>query len=846
MLDKSILDNNLNEVVSYKDFFKAFGFTDNDKIYLRSFDDKKGDDKGHNMDILLCVFDHILSTLKARNDKGEGIFFIPNGDGQLDKLVKHARAQYIDIDDYSFLQQIEMLNEFKLEPSIIVKAKKSLHAYWLLQDGDIRYFREIQERLIQHFGSDVRIKNESRVMRLYGFNHNKTDPPTLVKLIKFNPELRYTQQQLHEVLPRLKNTSKKKSGRSAKSPSDQDGKKLIVHGERHGYLIERLGYYVQTIGDTSDDEMIFALLWADFQQNCENDDHLDYEHIRSHYFNEIEKTRAKFAENKKDPGFFKYARKAWMNEHPGEEFDPDKVGWSEIEAAGHRAKEKNLLFDWRPAKPSDPSEYGDTSEMSETQALELSRKEASALNLVKVGKDDNVHILSIPENYYTILRDDPYLRGKLRYNMLDGRVYAHGFFWGIDDHPVRDVDLFNIRRFESSVYRIHSKEDILDNIYAVADFNAFHPVREMLNSLEWDGAERIPDLLPRYLGAEKTDYTTAVTKLLLYAVIQRVFHPGIKFDTAIILADTKQGTGKSTLCRLLALRDEWYTDSLDDLNDNKRAFEALRGHIIVELGEMIATRRARDIETIKGYLSRTADDYRTPHAKFTERYPRQAVFIGTSNRSQFLPDDRSGNRRFIPVLCDGNRQEVHPMANIEEAREYVRQCYAEAMVIGEQEGFPLVLSKEHEDRLKRLQEISAPEDEKVGIIQEWLDSAKPSFVCTRMIYDYALPNTVFCNHMRGNAPEKWELQEIAEIMITSIEGYVKYMGTDGSKMGAKKYFSAPGRDYGYQRAWMRVEDIPSDIPSDIPTDTYPDEKHIPSKGDLDGFTKVKDDEDIPL
>ena len=484
-------------------------------------------------------------------------------------------------------------------------------------------------------------------------------------------------------------------------------------------------------------------------------------------------------------------------------------------------------------------EYSDTSELSEAQALELSKNETLDLVTSKKGS-----VLSIPENYYTILCDDAYLHGKLRYNQLDGRVYAHGFYWAVDDHPVRDVDLFNIRRFISAVYRIRGKDDILDNIYAVADFNAYHPVREMLNSLKWDGVERISELLPRYLGADRSSYTTAVTKLLLYAVIQRVFHPGIKFDTAIILADTKQGTGKSTLCRLLALQDDWYTDSLDDLNDNKRAFEALRGHIIVELGEMIATRRARDIETIKGYLSRTADDYRTPHAKFTERYPRQAVFIGTTNKSQFLPDDRTGNRRFIPVLCDGNQQKIHPMANMEEAREYVRQCYAEAMVKGKQEGFPLVLSKEHEDRLRRLQEVSAPEDEKVGIIQEWLDTQKPSFVCTRMIYDYALPNVVNCNRARGNTPEKWQLAEIAEILNTSIEGYTKYMGNDGSNAGAKKYFGtgSMGDNYGYQRAWMRVEHIPSDIPRDIPTD----QNHIPSDGDLDGFKAVQDDEYIPL
>lgn len=478
-------------------------------------------------------------------------------------------------------------------------------------------------------------------------------------------------------------------------------------------------------------------------------------------------------------------------------------------------------------------EYSDTSELSEAQALELSKNETLDLVTSKKGS-----VLSIPENYYTILRDDAYLHGKLRYNQLDGRVYAHGFYWAVDDHPVRDVDLFNIRRFISAVYRIRGKDDILDNIYAVADFNAYHPVREMLNSLKWDGVERIPELLPRYLGADRSSYTTAVTKLLLYAVIQRVFHPGIKFDTAIILADTKQGTGKSTLCRLLALQDDWYTDSLDDLNDNKRAFEALRGHIIVELGEMIATRRARDIETIKGYLSRTADDYRTPHAKFTERYPRQAVFIGTTNKSQFLPDDRTGNRRFIPVLCDGNQQEIHPMANLEEAREYVRQCYAEAMVIGKQEGFPLVLSKEHEDRLRRLQEVSAPEDAKVGLIQDWLDSGKPTFVCTKMIYDYALPSIGYCNHAQGNTPDKWELQEIAEIMNTSIDGYVKYMGVDGGSEDVKKRF----KEYGPQRAWIRVETVPTDVPTDVPTK----QKTVPSDAKLDGFTEVKEEERLPF
>lgn len=617
---------------------------------------------------------------------------------------------------------------------------------------------------------------------------------------------------------------KKKSTRAAEKTTGE----TVPHGRRHKYLVERIGYYVSHIGATSDDEMILALLIADFYKNCENDDGIDDAHLREHYLKVITDTREKFEQNKKEPGFYKYAVKAWCAEHDGAEFDSNVTPWAEVEEAGNRAKENGVVFAQEPQTPA-AIEYTDSTELSEVQALELSRKEADALNLIRTKEG---RVLSIPENYYSILRDDPYLHGKLRYNQLDGRVYVHGVYWDVDSHPVRDVDLFNIRRFISAVYQIRNKEDIFDNIQAVADFNGYHPVRELLNSLEWDGVERIPDLLPRYLGAERSDYTTAVTRLLLNAVIQRVFHPGIKFDCAFVLADSQQGSGKSTLCRLLALDDGWFTDSLDDLNDNKRAFEALRGHVVVELGEMIATRRARDIETIKSYLSRTADDYRTPHAKFTERYPRQAVFIGTSNRSQFLPDDRTGNRRFIPILCDGKRQEVHPMKDIDEAREYVRQCYAEAMTLGARDGFSLVLSEEHMERLKRLQEISAPEDAKAGLIQEWLDVTKPKFVCSRMIYDYALPSIARCNQMMGNTPERWELQEISELMNQSIDSYVRYTDSD------KKRFS----DYGPQRAWMRVESVPRDVPRGVPRGS----KSVPSDNNLDDFTEVQEDEGLPF
>ena len=203
MIDLSILDNNLNDSVSYSDYFKAFGYKEDDTIYIRTFyDPGNDDDKSKNYDVRKWNFKSIIPTLQRLNSDRIGIFYVVNGGGQKDRAVKMARAQFIDIDDNSFVEQIKMLNEFPLEPSIIVKTSRSLHCYWLLNDGDITQFRGIQKRLIQRFHSDRKNKNESRVMRVYGFLHQKADP-VMVKLIKFDPEIRYTQVELSAVLPEV-------------------------------------------------------------------------------------------------------------------------------------------------------------------------------------------------------------------------------------------------------------------------------------------------------------------------------------------------------------------------------------------------------------------------------------------------------------------------------------------------------------------------------------------------------------------------------------------------------------------------------------------------------------------
>ena len=152
MLDKSILDVNLNNQVTYDDYFAAFGYGLKDMIFFRTFNDKKAKgekDYGKNYSQYMNDLNGILQHLHERNKENHGVFYVVNGGGQKDKDVKKARAQFIDIDDCGFDEQIDRINNFPLEPSIIVKTKKSLHTYWLLapESCDVPKFKELQQIL---------------------------------------------------------------------------------------------------------------------------------------------------------------------------------------------------------------------------------------------------------------------------------------------------------------------------------------------------------------------------------------------------------------------------------------------------------------------------------------------------------------------------------------------------------------------------------------------------------------------------------------------------------------------------------------------------------------------------
>ena len=412
-------------------------------------------------------------------------------------------------------------------------------------------------------------------------------------------------------------------------------------------------------------------------------------------------------------------------------------------------------------------------------------------------------------NYCQIFRKDPYLRDRIRLNLLNGRPEGVGFFWNTEPHPIDDNDLNHLRLYVSEVYGIGNEKNIKEAAELRAWDNKYNPVESVLKALEWDGVERIHNLFPKYLGAERSEYVCSVTELILAGAIQRIMHPGIKFDYCPILADSQQGTGKSTICRLLALKPEWFTDSISDLSDPKRAFEAIRGKWYVELGELLAVRRAKDIESTKAFLTRQADVYRDPYGIYPSDRKRQCIFIGTTNAPYCLPEDKTGNRRFLPIKCDGTRAEVHPMSDEAETAEYIRQCYAEAMAKGLDKA-PLVLDEKYRSVLDSIRDEATPEDVRVGEIQNYLDNLPPEteFVCTKMVWDGLYAGEY------DRQPLKHELRDIAEILTLKTTGWKPYKG-NGKDPYPKKRF----KEHGKQRAWVRDSDLA--IPDFIEVDDSP-------------------------
>lgn len=341
------------------------------------------------------------------------------------------------------------------------------------------------------------------------------------------------------------------------------------------------------------------------------------------------------------------------------------------------------------------------------------------------------------ENCNRVLSADPQLAGRFRYNeMAYTRTVTLPVPWdnGEGSRPITDADYCGLAAFMEREYGLMSKAKAIDAVTNVAMANRWNPLTEWLDSLEWDGEERISYLLPMFLGCDPTDYNIAVMHLFLQGAVARAYEPGIKFDYMLVLIGA-QGLGKSTFLSKLAGKSEWYCDNLNTI-EGDAATEKLRGMWILEMAELLATKRQKDVEGIKAFVTSKVDVIRPKYGRETEQRKRTCVFAGTTNNRHFLTD-KTGNRRFLPVDCGVNEPTMSMFT--EEAEEYFAQAVAEAVHIYKTRKPRLVLSKQLSQYAMERQQDYLEDDPRVGVIQDYLDGLEEGVrVCVAEICERAL------------------------------------------------------------------------------------------------------------
>lgn len=348
--------------------------------------------------------------------------------------------------------------------------------------------------------------------------------------------------------------------------------------------------------------------------------------------------------------------------------------------------------------------------------------------LSKLKRDKNGTPESDVFNCLVVLKQDPSLQGKIRLDEFSHRLVV------IDDLPWRskdetpywtDTDDACLRNYFATKYLIKGKGIIDDALQEVTQDNKFHPVRQYLTGLTWDGECRLDSLFIDYIGAEDTEYIRAVTRKWMCGAVARVMDPGVKFDTAIVLYGS-QGLGKSLILERLGRK--WFNNSLVDIK-TKDALEQIQGSWIVELAELAPTYK-NDNEIVKAFISRTSDRFRSPYGRRTEEYPRQCVFAGSTNNLMFLKD-RTGNRRFWPITGDKDRKTKNSW---DLSKDEIDQLWAEAFRYWS-EGEPLVLEGALEEEALRIQLSHTEGGELVGLIEEYLEMLLPEDWESMDIYD---------------------------------------------------------------------------------------------------------------
>lgn len=265
------------------------------------------------------------------------------------------------------------------------------------------------------------------------------------------------------------------------------------------------------------------------------------------------------------------------------------------------------------------------------------------------GRDGPRPILA---NVMIVLRECPDWQRKLFYDVFSQRIMFQGEMPFSDGYDVEgswtDAHDTICAEWMQNIGIFCATAVVSEAVKAVASENQFHPVRDYLDGLVLDpGTNPADTWLYDYLGVQKTPFTIAAGRCWLISAVARIYEPGCKVDTALIL-EGPQGAKKSTALKVMG--GDWFTDEIADFG-SKDASMQMAGAWIIELAELDhLTSRAAEMSRVKAFMSRSVDRYVKKWGRHAFEQPRECVFAGTVNHDQFFKDE-TGNRRFWPVTC---------------------------------------------------------------------------------------------------------------------------------------------------------------------------------------------------
>lgn len=333
--------------------------------------------------------------------------------------------------------------------------------------------------------------------------------------------------------------------------------------------------------------------------------------------------------------------------------------------------------------------------------------------------DSRGRYVSSSMNINLIFKKDPIVSKLFAYNEFDAKRY-------VTRKPpwtpkranlnMQDVDYAGVRNYIDCVYGITNVQKIDDTLAIEFKLNGFNPVKDYLESLVWDNVKRVDYVLIDYFGVENTLYHKEAIRKTMVAAVARVFNPGVKFDTMLTLVGP-QGIGKSYFINKLG--KQWYSDTFMTVK-GKDSFEQMQGVWIMEVAELAAMGKA-DVESTKHFISKQEDIFRPSYHREVEVFKRQCIFIGTTNKDDFLRDT-TGNRRFIPVEVSAKESLKNVFVNLEQE---VDLLWAEAVHMYKN-GEKLYMSGDALVEAAVKQEEHTELDDKVGLILNFLDMRLPA------------------------------------------------------------------------------------------------------------------------